>query len=158
MCCSHPQVLDLLRHFELQRGEVYAVSVQSDRLLGRCLELVDQLVNEGAALGMVARGMASEKSAEHVSASGHHLAWIEELAEDSQSKFGHRVGQRRLQGRAGPADEIKDTAPCRAHQPLIAVMLLGQSLQRVLLGAGHVYSAKPAPAEAGHCAERMSID
>ena len=36
--------------------------------------------------------------------------------------------------------------------------LLGQSLQRVLLGAGHVYSVKPAAAEAGHCAEHMSID
>src|SRR6185436_18436599 len=108
-----PQVLDLLRHFELQGGEVYAVSVQSDRLLGHCLELVDQLIDEGAALGMVARGMASEKSAEYVSAGSQHLARIEELSEDGQSELGHRVGQRRLQGRASPADQIKDTATCR---------------------------------------------
>jgi hypothetical protein len=88
---------------------------------------------------MVAGGILGDEADQGVAAHLDDPMRIEELGQNRQRQPRHGVGQDRLEGGAGPADQIQDAPARGADLLLIAVALFGQALQGVVIGAGDMH-------------------
>lgn len=131
----------------MQRLEVHPIAVQGEGCPRALLERLGEILDERAAVRMVARGVLADETNQGRVPGLEHTMRVEELGQNRQRQARRRIGQDWLQRRTGPADQVQETPARCANLFLIAVTLLGQPLQRVLVWARHVYRVEHAPTE-----------
>lgn len=98
--------VDLDGDLGLKLDEVDMGPVQGARLSCGVAQAIDEGVDEGAAVGVIAAGMRSDEPSDGGSARGEHRVGVEPPLQQSQGEARPEVRQHPLQGRRCPADQI----------------------------------------------------
>ena len=149
--------IDLDGDLGLQLGEVDVTTVQRPGLAGRSLQTVDEGVDDGTAVRVVAAGVAGDEAHQRRAARREHGVGIEPGAQERERQAGAQIRQHRLERGCGPAQEIEQAPLAGGDEVLQAAALFGQALQGMALGRRDVDRIEARAAEGGHGGEQMGI-
>ena len=149
--------LDFHSDLHLQLDEVDVVAVQLASLSGGVSDSVDERVDEGAGVRLIATRVLGDEASEGTPTGAEHPIRIEPVLEYGQRKAGTQVGEHTLENGRGPPDEIHEPALAGGHLILKPTALLREPLQGVAFRRRHMNRVEPRAAEGGDGGEHVSV-